>query len=629
MTCAIASLTLGLSACSSDDGPMTMMPDAPMVAGMVVPTGTEITLPAGLADDGTFTAAEGEPVNIEDVGDFECASAICTVVIADNVLTVTGDIKVVSLADDLPADVLAALTDAFEEVVELTPLQAAKTAAAEAATAAMTAAVTAKASADDADAARVNAATMQTGETSTRHAYQARHYAEIADDAYMAAKTASDAAAAAEDITTAVEERVKAEAAMAEAVAAEADATFHAGLAMTAAGGELKIVGTVKRVGDTSIDAGAGATSNTVRDQTTITGLIKGLNPKTTVAMVTGDPGVEADPNDNNVAVTKHVQQVAERTFPIGKVVDSPDDLARLMIVTQYAGTKMVRVYAENTTPQMGTKAGFITVTDDDDTTTDTNNTALKSEGTWYRAGIRTNGGLLAADPVADNTMGVAVFSFVDPNADDNPTGAKTYVISAGTDIADGATVYNYFEIDDTATIERGDPVDQQVRAAIPEAKDYKHIHFGVWAALDAAAKNGAQDLADLGIGFVQNWSDSGLTGTDMPNSAAATYKGDWVAAVRAAAVDGDGDISLTNGAATLTANFGMGKITATLTGLADAGQATIAGNTFSGTKATVMATNPHSLTATAEFTGEFGGGFYGIQGCGGWRCLRLHVERC
>ena len=29
----------------------------------------------------------------------------------------------------------------------------------------------------------------------------------------------------------------------------------------------------------------------------------------------------------------------------IGKVVDSSDDLARLMIVTQYAGSKTVKVY--------------------------------------------------------------------------------------------------------------------------------------------------------------------------------------------------------------------------------------------------------------------------------------------
>ena len=57
-----------------------------------------------------------------------------------------------------------------------------------------------------------------------------------------------------------------------------------------------------------------------------------------------------------------------------------------------------------------------------------------------------------------------------------------------------------------------------QVRAALPVAIDYKHIHFGVWAALGAAETSGSQDLSDLGIGFVQSIGD-GLTGADMPNN--------------------------------------------------------------------------------------------------------------
>ena len=40
-----------------------------MEVDKVVPTGTTIPLPAGLADDETFTAAEGETVTIEDIGD--------------------------------------------------------------------------------------------------------------------------------------------------------------------------------------------------------------------------------------------------------------------------------------------------------------------------------------------------------------------------------------------------------------------------------------------------------------------------------------------------------------------------------------------------------------------------------
>ena len=46
--------------------------------------------------------------------------------------------------------------------------------------------------------------------------------------------------------------------------------------------------------------------------------------------------------------------------------------------------------------------------------------------------------------------------------------------------------------------------------------------------------KNGGDNdqLADLGIGFVQNIGD-GMSGADMPASGTATFKGNWVAAVQ------------------------------------------------------------------------------------------------
>ena len=58
-----------------------------------------------------------------------------------------------------------------------------------------------------------------------------------------------------------------------------------------------------------------------------------------------------------------------------------------------------------------------------------------------------------------------------------------------------------------------------EVTAKIPEATDYEHIHFGVWAALGDAEKDGSQEIDDLGIGFVQNFSGGGMTGADMPNN--------------------------------------------------------------------------------------------------------------
>ena len=97
------------------------------------------------------------------------------------------------------------------------------------------------------------------------------------------------------------------------------------------------------------------------------------------------------------------------------------------------------------------------------------------------------------------------------------------------------------------------DPLGVQVKAALPDASEYKHIHFGVWAALGAPAKSGLQELSDLGIGFVQSIGD-GLSGADMPNNGGGTYSGNWAAAVQAEDEDGDGDISLMHGAAGLQA---------------------------------------------------------------------------
>ena len=175
-------------------------------------------------------------------------------------------------------------------------------------------------------------------------------------------------------------------------------------------------------------------------------------------------------------------------------------------------------------------------------------------------------------------------------------------------------TTYNYVDADihvmlDRDTSDTTNSVNHEVTAKIPEAKDYKHIHYGVWAALGDPEKDGTHELSDLGIGFVQNFSGEGLTsigGTsdDMPNGGDATYNGNWVAAVQAADEDGDGAISLVNNAATLEADFSMGEITAELTDLATL-KGDIAGNTFSGDEAMVRATNMYSL-GTGKFTGTF-----------------------
>ena len=495
----------------------------------------------------------------------------------------------------------------------LTELETAQADAAAAAAAAMTASTDAADAVAAAVTAIANLATMQTNATAADLAGEAQTAADKAKLAYEHAKAASEAAAEAEDVTAAVEARVMAENAMASAVTYGTTATEKAGEAETAAMAELMIVDKDKNVGGTSVNADAGSSVVTTDGNTVTTGRIKTVDPMTTGPGV--PTGVAFIAAEAPAADTAYVQQVAARELTIGRTLDSSDDTARLMLVTHYAGTKMVSVYSLGTDTPGGTKAGYlsidVTATND---VTETNNVALKSKGTYYRAGDQT-GTLDATDEVANDAEGVEVFSYVDPNDD---TGAKTYVVLTDEDkvVATGVTTYTYASVDVTAeasdaTVD-GDAEEVQVRAALPEATEYKHIHFGVWAALGAPAKSGLQELSDLGTGFVQSIGD-GLSGADMPNNGDATYSGNWAAAVQAADEDGDGGISLVHGVATLDADFSKATIEATLAGLATL-EGTVDTNTFSGTKATVMADDPHGLDSDGKFTGSFSGGFYGKQ---------------
>ena len=440
--------------------------------------------------------------------------------------------------------------------------------------------------------------------------------------AYMDAKAASDEAAAAEDITAAVEAKAKAVAAQATAETAAMEASDKGTAAEEAVVAELLIDGVTKSVGDTSIMADTGSYVNTTGTgadaQTVITGLLdKGEFPEAkgvggTPASGDGSPvlGIDDDPDTPAVDETvKHVQDVTERTFAIGKTLESPDDTAGLMLVTQYAGTKLAFVYRHNGVAVVGgTKAGHFDYTPDADDDQAASLKPLKSKGMYYRAGVEADSGDLDQTIiVGPKTKAEEVFSH------DNQDGTSTvYVVLTKTEIEGTTSTYTYTPVDVDASFTDKDGADtgqRKVKAAIPEAADYKHIHFGVWAGLGAAEPDGSQKIADLGIGFVQSIGE-GLTVVDMPNNGDAKYSGNWVATVREADDDGDGDISLTSGAASLTADFTKATITADLTDLAKL-EGAIDNNTFSGTKATVGA-DSSGLEAGGTFMGTFSGGFYG-----------------
>ena len=226
-----------------------------------------------------------------------------------------------------------------------------KKAASDAADAASTAAMAARAASDAAMTAAMNRATIQTGEAnSAAHAMYADMHADTAESESGKAATASQMAQDAMDAATATPQRLAAEAARDAAMGAQEDAEAAQGEAESDAMMELKIDGTMKSVGEVMIDATAPNNVITIgtgaNRRVENTGLqTDATNPSLTVAEVTGvafanTAGTPPNPN------TPYRQAVAARTFDVGKVVDSADDMARLTIVTQYAGSKMVKVYA-------------------------------------------------------------------------------------------------------------------------------------------------------------------------------------------------------------------------------------------------------------------------------------------
>ncbi len=514
---------------------------------------------------------------------------------------------------------------------EPTPPTETETAQTEAGMAAEAAKMSSEAAATSAQAAMTaiaNLATMQTGATARGLAMEAHAAAADAMAAYATAKEEAAKADAATDTTSAVEARIAAEAAAEEAATAAETAAMKSAAAVAAADNELMIDGKDKSVGTSSLNADDPQRSVTAGDQTTVTGRMTAMDPEHSVEAIAGVAFVAGDGDaDPPVADTAYVQAVAARTAKIGRVLDSSDDEARLMLITHYAGTSMVDVFAydvaaDSTTAgdrPTGTKSGYVTIDDNDAATDDTNNTPLKYEGMYILAGAEADtDGLAAADIVAANAKMHRVYSYVTAGTDGTlgtDDDVTNYVAPQSTLIAGSTSTYTYRSVDVMAEASdattQGTAEEVGVKASIAEATAYKHVHFGVWASLGAAAKDGSQELDSLGIGFVQSIGD-GLTGDDMPNNGTASYSGDWAAAVQERDPDGNGDIALVSGPATVMADFSDAEITVTLTNLATLTGA-IDGNSYAGTKAGSISSE-HGLDASAAFTGTFEGGFYGAK---------------
>ena len=502
-----------------------------------------------------------------------------------------------------------------------TDLEETQTAAADAAAAAMTASDNAAASASSAAAATMNLATLQTGADSNSDAMGGREAAtaasEAADDAADAASEAADASAAAAAATTgdaAEDAWSDAVAARDAAEAAEATAATMAEAAIAAAMTELHIDGTMKSAGESSIDTEMDMLTVTAADGSkTITGYQSDLMRENSGGMV-GQPGRQA---------------VEARDLAIGKTLDTTDDKARVTVIHSRESSKKVRVYAEEA-DDPGDLSIRTTITgdryeiaEDDPVDVDTPEApTLKSLGMYYEAtaaedevaGVNAEGSTVTdirvenmldyTDMVGAKTKGKEVFFYVDvadqgneDPADDVST--TRYVIVQDTDDIVGDNSHtNYQHVDPG-----------QVPAVIPMAIEYDHIHFGVWATLGDAEKDGSQKLADLGIGFVQSIGD-GMT--ERLGIGTVSYYGDWVAVIQGQISPGEGAFNMDDGPATLTADFDKDKFEADLDGLATL-EGTLDGNGFSGM--TAKGITHADLDGSGDFAGEFSGNIYGDKG--------------
>ena len=554
-----------------------------------------------------------------------------------------------------------------------TDLDETQAAAAAAATAAMTASTSAAASASSAAAATATLATLQTGADSNaaemggnEHADAASYAAKAAADAAAAAAAASAAAAAATTGEAGETAWRMAVAAQEDAEAAQALAATHSAAAIAAAMTELHINGTVKSAGDSSVDAAMGMLTVTALDGSkTITGHQSDLMREMSGAVVGRAHSAPAA-----TTVVPYRQAVEARDLAIGKTLDTTDDKARLTVIHSRAGTKKVSVYADgdlrvaggDTIPDViirtnsdgltihtveGTPPAADAVTNQ--TTTDAT-PALKSVGMYMRA----------TESEEDNASGVGDYSYVDPMIDgvdalaavpdtldptdlvqaltkskevfsylnlgpgnevggiDAEADTTRYVVESNriVNAVTGDITVTYQHVDTMAPAAPDTAADNDlaldlrgVKASIPMAIPYDHIHFGVWAALGAAAKTGAQKLDGLGIGFVQSIGDGE---TARLGIGTAIYSGDWVAVVQRQNSAAKGAYNMYDGAATLTADFDEDEFTAALAGLATL-TGDLSGNGFSGTKATAI--SHADLDSNGTFAGEFSGGIYGAKG--------------
>ena len=624
MACSAAVLALAMAACSSsDDPPMAMDDPAPMPMPMP-PTPLAVDLAAVTVGyviaAGVVEVASGGTVNHGDVS-FTCSGdEACTVSVADDgTVTSTGGSVTAANSPVYVANL---------EVKRLADAQALELKTAQ--TDAMKAAIIARTAANDADTAATAAkdaadgrAVIQTSDLPTAEdnsldlAVLARNHADDAGTAADDAEAASTMAAEATTVSDAVAARILAMDAHDAAVKAQGLAEGQRDLALAAVDTELFVDGKTKTVGNISITIDDVEKSSTISGQTTVTGLMPLMGLSTPGARDANGRPVMFDQNVDGTATL-----VANRTATsndIGFTYDSEKDDARVTLVHSYLGSQKEQQFLRNgdedpfdglhgagdlDAPTNGDSIpvveGKITVDHDNDGgTTPMVTVAPKSAGGHFVA---------ADDPKKASVDLYYVETGVEETDDTKNDGIDQTKLFLERNVAtsDGVSTTTYKRV---AVIE----------VSVDDATEFEHLHYGIWNGLDAAAKNGFNDIADLGIGFVTILPDGkGMTNPDhdadggMPNFGGATYDGNWVANIQEADKEGNGAIRRHSGEASVTADFVKDENGVVLSGLATL-EGDIAGNRFEGSdKPKLNATLPGGLANADDFMGGFSGGFFG-----------------
>ena len=369
---------------------------------------------------------------------------------------------------------------------------------------------------------------------------------------------------------------------------------------------EVFVDGKTKSVGGKSVTFEGGMETVITDGDTVVTGKQQDITDMSDE--VTGIAAVPAD--DTTTPPTPAVIAkpiIAPREIILGHVYDSDEDDARVALIHSYIGTKTVNAFYEAAGATTRQDIGGAGIDLDSDPATP-NPRVRAASGTFVATdtAITDSGTILAT---ADED-GIALYFYVNPDAPNTPV----YMRRTSTETAlDGTVTHNYVEVSVVRGVED-----------FPEATEFGHFHFGVWADLTEPNQAGENELDGRGIGFLTVLDDGEMTAIgDMPTRGDAIYEGYYVANVQAADADGDGRVVLKSEStrASMTADFGEAEVVVTLTDLATF-KGGIAGNEFGGTGVSASAhdtdpdtagvQNTSGIATDGAFTGMFEGAFFG-----------------